>query len=198
MVIMVGMTNKYYMTLEKAKSVLQPRMPLLIGALKKAVHEWNLGLSQYHTKLDAFARGVFINQLWYEYSNQALHGDPGVSLEKNGQRTSLIIDRSLVLRLKHVNEAYRSRNYPTPRDRAWNGQVYFPSIPPIPRLDIGYRMDLTGTAVKDSMVIFSQGVQSLWRWQVWGFPVSEFAGAPNDMFGRTVYSHDDYSRVVMP
>lgn len=194
---MVNNMSRYDITMEKAKSVLQLRMPTLAGALEKAVHEWSYGLSKYHKELDTFVRGVFINGLWYEYAKQGLHGDSGVLLEKNGQRATLVIDKSLVLRLKHVNDAYRSRNYPTRRNLAWNDQVHFPSIPPIPRLDFRYRMDLIGVAVEDAMVTFGHGMHCSWRWQVWGYPVSEFAAVPRDMFGRTVYSHDDYSGVAM-
>ena len=45
------------------------------------------------------------------------------------------------------------------------------------------------------MVILSVDGGSIWRWQVWGHPATEFAAFPGgrDMFGREVYSRDDYS-----
>ena len=194
---MVHIANNYYITLEEAKSVLQQRMAILIGTLKRVVYEWNFGLSKYHTILDASARGLLINQLWYHHANQTLHSDSGVTLKANGLRASLEFDKSLVLRLKHVDEAFRSWNYPTRRNRAWIAQTHFPSIPPVPRLDLGYRMDLTGTTIEDAMVIFSRKGQPLWRWRVWRYPDSEFTVVHRDMFGRTVYAYDDFSGAEM-
>ena len=188
----------YYIDLSKAKSILHNRMPAFAGALRKSIEEWNSGLGSYHATFDEFARGVLINQLWYVYSSQALRGDAGVSLDKHSNGSYFTVDDSLVLRLKHVDTAYRSWNHPTRRARAMDAQSPFPTIPPMARLELGYRLDLTGTVVKDAVVMLNNRGRSLWRWQIWGYPISEFAAMPRDMFGHIVYSHDDFSGVVLP
>ena len=189
---------KYGISLQEAKAVLQPRMGGLAGSLKKAVHEWNTDLARLQLRLDGLGRGAILGQSWYFYAGLALTGDSGVSKIRNSERECFIIDETLTLRIKHVGPDYRIRNYPTSRARAWNAQAPFPTIPPIPRLDFCYRMDLMGTVVEDAMVIYSVEGKSEWRWQVWGFPMTEFAAMDRDMFGRLIYSHDDYSRVAMP
>ena len=188
----------HHIDLGRAKATLQPRIPVFAGSLRKAIQEWNNGLGAYHAIVDQFARGVLINQFWYAYSSQAFRGDQGISLDKHGNRYYYIVDGLLVLRFKHVDNSYRSWNHPTSRARAWDAQASFPTIPPMAKLELGYRLDLTGTVVRDAVVMLNYKGQSLWRWQIWGHPISEFAAAPRDVFGRVVYSHNDFSGVVLP
>ena len=188
----------YYIDLTRAKATLQPRISVFAGSIRKAMQDWNNGLGAYHAIVDEFARAVLINQLWYAYSSQALRGDAGISLEKHGNRHYYIVDDLLVLRFKHVDNSYRSWNYRTSRASAWEAQASFPTIPKMAKLELGYRLDLTGTVVKDAMVMLNYRGRSLWRWQIWGHPISEFAAAPTDMLGRQVYTHDDLSGVVLP
>ena len=191
-----GITG-YYIDLEGARAILQSRVPAFAVSLRKAIHEWNNRFGAYHAILDEFARAVLINQLWYAYSSQALHGDAGVLLDKYGNRYYYVLDDSVVLRFKHVDDAYRSWNHPTLRALAWGAQASLPTIPPLAKLELGYRLDLTGTVVRDAVVMLNYNGRSLWRWQIWGRPIDEFAATPRDAFGRAVYSHDDFSEVVL-
>ena len=191
------MATEYDITLEDARNILKPRMPALATALRIAAHEWNIGLGRYHARVNEDLRGLFINQLWHSHANGLLYDDPGISLHQNGRHEYLRVDGSLALRFKHTAGVYRPWNYPTRRSQAWNAQVHFPDLPPMPRLDFAYRLDLTGTVVRDAIVMLSREGHSLWRWQVWGYPISEFAGAHRDMIGRLVYAHDDYSEAAM-
>ena len=185
------------MDLGHAKVILRPRVPVFADSLRKAIREWNTGLGAYHAIFDEFARGVLISQFWYTYSSQALEGDSGISLEKHGGRPYYIVDDELVLRFKHVNDAYRSWNHPTPRALAWDAQAWFPTMPPMAKLELGYRLDITGTVIQDAAVILNYKGQSLWRWQIWGYPIGEFAATPKDAFGREVYAYEDFSEVEL-
>ena len=170
----------------------------MCGSLRKAVREWNNGLAPYHTDLDEYARSVILNRLWYSYSRQAFTNDRGIQLERHSNGFYYTVDRKLVLRFKHVDEVYRTSNYPTRRSLAWNAQMQFPNMPPLVKLDLGYRMDLTGTVVRDAVIALNFNQQSVWRWQIWGHRISEFAASPRDMHGRLVYSHNDFSGVAIP
>jgi hypothetical protein len=184
----------YYIDLNDARSSLQPRMWVFAGALRRAVEAWNEdGVSKHHTGLTESTRAVFISDLWYQYSSEKLRDDPDVSLETCGTRHFYIIDEKLTLRFKHLNEAYRSWNRRTSRSEAWDLQLPFPTIPPMPRLDLGYRLDITGTVIVAALVVHRRGEEPIWRWQIWGHPISEFASAPRDMLGRGVYSYNDFS-----
>ncbi len=189
--------SAYYIGLTEAKPVLQPRMPVFADALRKAVHEWNNGLGQYHAELDEFARSVIINQFWFAAAKNALYGDGGVSSGKHGNGYYFVVDGILVIRFKHLDESYKTWNHPTPRSRAMEAQLPFRSIPPLARLDLGYHLDLTGTVVETAMVMFNRNRRSVWRWQIWGHPIDEFAAMPRNQFGDATYVHDDYSGVAL-
>ena len=73
----------------------------------------------------------------------------------------------------------------------------FPTIPDVPRLNFCYRLDLTGTLIKDAIIQYSRGDETVWRWQVWGQPVTEFAAISRDLMGREAFVHDDYSMVTL-
>ena len=165
----------------------------MCGALRASLQEWNNGLAPYHFDFDEFGRSVVINQLWYARSWDALRHDPGVALLKNSNGRYYIVDEQVILRFKHVDGRYRSRNYPTKRAQAWNKQLPFPSIPPLVRLEMGYRFDLTGTRISDAMISLNFNNDSVWRWQIWGQRLDEFSSMPKDMEGHLTYAHEDYS-----
>lgn len=187
-----------HMELREAKAILQSRVSGFTGALYESIGKWNQ-LGPDHAIYTESTRGHIINDIWYSRAEQGLAGDAGVEFRNNASphRKYILIDERLALRLKHVGADYRPRNYPTERSLAWQFQQRFPTIPDVPRLDLCYRLDLTGTLIDDAIIQYSRGSKTLWRWQVWGPPVTEFATSPVDLLGRDIFVHDDYS-VVKP
>ena len=193
------MATSLTITLEEARSVLQPnRMTALAGAFKLSAYTWRTTLGRHQARLTEYSRAVAINEMWYSNSELLLSTDPGFSRRKNVKRDYLRFDDKLILRIKHVGDSLRPWTQRTRRSQEWEAQRPFPSIPPMPRLDFVYRLDLVGFAVKDAMVVLSQDNQAIWRWQVWGYPVNTIPVTYKDILGRTVYAHDDYSGVPMP
>ena len=162
------------------------------------MYDWNGDLGKFHKYVDHFARGVLLSQLWYQYSLAALKDDNGVRLVDNGERYCFVVDDRITLRIKHLNERFQTRNYRTRRAVAWDAQLPFPGIPNLVKLDFGYRLDLTGTKVTSAIIMLNNNKESVWRFQIWGAPVSEFAAAPRDQWGNTVYAHVDLSQMVLP
>lgn len=194
------MTNPFrIITLEDAKLVLLPsRMPALAGAFKLSTHTWRTTLGRHQARVSEDTKYSAINDMWYSNSEILLSTDPGVELGPNERRNYLRFDDKLVLRIKHVGDSLRPWTQKTRRSREWEAQRRFPSIPPMPRLDFIYRLDITGMTVKDAFVMLSQDNQSIWRWQVWGYPINTIPATHKDLLGRTVYAHDDYSGVDTP
>lgn len=193
------------LTLPEAKDLLAEYMPGWTSALQRAIYEWNTGLAQYQSILDESARAQNLNQLWYHFSNIALADYPDVDLRKVRNQRFFSIADEVLLRFKFVDTRYQSKNYPTSHSRQWNLQIPLSGIPNVPRLEFGYRLDLTGTSVRDAMVLLKIGKAKtktasnvIWIWQVWGPQISQFptpGNASSDMFGRVVYEYTDYSVV---
>lgn len=107
------------------------------------------------------------------------------------------MDDTLDLRIKLAYPGYRPWDHPTPRAEARSRQMAFPTLPPLVHLNFCYRLDISGTLVQDAMVIMTSGREHLWRWQIWGRPIGEYAAMPRNFLGETVYSHDDYSEATL-
>ena len=158
---------------------------------------WNGPHAESQHVYDVATRSMVIARHWYSYSDEALRDDPGVKLVNNYERHCFEIDREFALRFKHLNSRYRTRNNSNFRSFAWGHQLSLADLPPMPRLDFGYRLDLTGTLIETAMIMLCVGNEPSWRWQIWGDPIDVFAGTPEtDLFGRTVYACDDYSKVM--
>ena len=183
---------RHHIRLPAAQAVLRSRMPDFSSALFSGVGVWN-HLGRFQAIVSKSTRGGLINDVFYDLARQALHGDAGVTLVDNGTRKFFLIDDTATLRLKHVDGSFVPWNYPTDRSNAWNTQLSFPTLPPVPRLDLCYRLDLSGTIIKDAIVQFAIENHAIWRWQVWGPRISAFANVRRDQFGRVVYDYEDYS-----
>lgn len=193
---MADFPGGHYINHDEAKTVLRARMQAFCVALRRVMREWNEDMDKFHTRLDEFGRAVFINQGWYDHANGLHHSDDGVVMQRHGNGRFFIVDERLVLRIKHANERYRVWDHATPRALARAEQQSFPTLPPLVHLDFCYRLDITGTVVRDAMVILHSGREQLWRWQIWGRPITEYAATTRNLMGEVVYSHDDYSEAM--
>ena len=173
-----------------------PRIHGFALALKQSVAEWNSLGGARLVRLGKGTRGMFINDYWYSYAKEALSNDLGVMLKENWDRTYFNIDYKLIIRLKHVDDNYRPRNHRTSRAQAWERQEAFADILPLPRVDLCYQLDLTGSMIKDAMLQFSYGDIPQWRFQIWGQPHHVFSTNTHNMLGRKVFDYADFSVIV--
>ena len=105
----------------------------------------------------------------------ALADDSMVRREKNrGGESYFVIEDSFALRFKHLDGNLMSRNYPTRRFRNWDHQLRMPGLPPWDRLEFGYRMDITGSTIRDAFILLRRGKVFLWIWQVMGQRIDTF------------------------
>ena len=155
-----------YLSRHDAWQILESRVPALLAALRYAVAVWNYDFGLHHADFDQTARGTIIGQKWLAEVERELFEDPGITVIRNGLRRCLLVDRVLILRIKHVGENSRPWNHDTERATAWDSQLPFPSIPPVPRLDFVYQMDVTGTIVVDVGVRFYQDGRVRWEWSL--------------------------------
>ena len=183
--------------LHEAQTIFRARMPAFTNALREAVAIWTRSLHPHPlVTLNAVTGSQLINDAWYQLAEHGLVDDAGVRLLNNASTNHkcLLIDGRLVVRFKHADSTYRTRNFPTPRALAWNAQKRFETIPDVVRVDFSYRVDLTGTLIQDALIQYSRTHEPIWRWQVWGPPITEFAAARRDMMGRHTFAYENYQR----
>ncbi len=164
-----------HIALPEARHTLEPRMSILTSVLRTSVAAYNARPTAWQFSLDKKARALLLNRLWYFQVAQALHNDTGILLVPNHGESYFVIDEALVLRFKHLGGDLLSKNYQTERMRHWNRQLRMEGIPPWNRLEFGYRLDITGTTIRDAFVLLREDKRLLWIWQVMGLPISTFA-----------------------
>ena len=186
-------------TLPQTQSILFPdRIRILIGALKSSVGIWNGRFSASQMSLDATARAIIINQEWYYLAKNSLVNDPGFRFVMDHGRRFFVFDDRLVIWHKLVNRQLLPSNIPTRRSLAWNQQQPLPGIPNCDRILFGYRMDLTGTVIKDAFCIFHVGKRIQWVWQLLGecidtYPVQLPLHHPNALHQASPHAIFDFS-----
>ena len=124
---------------------------------------------------------------------------PGIVLRKYRGQWFLEIDGRVWVRFKRLDNAYLSRNQPTPQSLAWNAQKALPlsNIPQVDRLEFGYIPDIAGTQVLRAYILRRLEHSVDWLWQVWGqkddkFPYATMPGG-TDAFGKVGYAYHDFS-----
>ena len=168
------MLNSYITLTETQRILQQPRINALTGALRSSIDTWNSALASAQMVLDKSARAMIINQYWYSFVNLALGGDEGVVLRNDQLQRFLVIDERIILRFKLIDNNFHSRNYPTKRAIQWSLQKPFAGIPQCERLELGYRLDITGTIVRDAFVLLKVGDRIVWMWQIGGERIDTF------------------------
>lgn len=168
----------FYVTIEEARAILEHRVPAMREALVTAVHRWNVDLSHLHATLGILTRSMFINDVWHDEVMQTLVDDQGIRLYPNKERQCLLFDDQVAVRLKLLNERGRPRNNRGRRARAWQYQHNLPGLPPVVRLDFGYRLDPIGSTVESITLMFYKGHSLVWQWPVHELPVADPKGEP--------------------
>ena len=174
-------------------------MVRLTGEVKNSVNFWNLRCADYLS--DPSTRATVINERWYKgVCDALLPVDDGVRLGSRNRQQYFVIDDRLVLRFKHLDHNLESKNYPTFQSEAWRLQFPLDGIPKCERLEFGYRLDITGTVIRDAFVILGDGKLKHWIWQVWGERVDTFQlpfMESNSLQNIDNYfAHKDYSSVA--
>lgn len=82
--------------------------------------------------------------------------------------------------------------------RKWTGQLPLDGMPQAARLDFGYRLDVTGSRIRDAFVTLPYQSTNLWVWQVWGEMVDIFT-IPMPLYRdkhERRFAFDDYSQAI--
>jgi len=164
------------MSLETARSILISRMQCLTDALSQCQNIWNTKYAFAQMTLDESARAHNINQHWYAFAREIFEGDDGVKFHKDQLQRYLVIDEKVIIRFKLFDKHLLARNYPTDHANDWKFQYPLRGIPQVARLNYGYRMDITGTEVKDAFITLPLGNHNEWVWQTSGEPIDTFLG----------------------
>ena len=155
-------------SLENAVTTLKSRMQKFSNALGQCEQLWNGELAFSHITLDDSCRAHILNQFWYSFAHAILAEDKGIVFNIEQFQRYITIDERVIVRFKLLDDNLRASNYPTNHALDWQQQIPLNGIPTIARLHYGYRMDVTGTKVKDAFITLPRGAINDWVWQTSG------------------------------
>ena len=188
--------------LPDAQSILEPSMPRLVEAMVESWRVWREDYRAQHVVLDETTRAMIVNRNWYWNVAQKVGEADGVRFGDDNHQRFVVVKDTLIMRFKFLGRQLEAHNYPTPRAQDWERQTSLPDFPRVARLNFGYRLDSTGTRIKDAFVTLPNGIKDVvndWVWQIWGSPLDR------DTFGiqlrfppklgesAAVYAWEDYS-----
>ena len=166
---------KSYISLPETVGILQPpRINALASAIHNALNTWNTAFGPAQMVLDGSARAIVINQHWYYFAKLALCDDPDITWGIDQGQRFLVIDERIILRFKLIDRNFESKNYPTKRASQLRLQYPLKGLPEYEWLEVGYRLDITGTVLQDAFVLLRIGNQIPWLWQIGGNQIDEF------------------------
>lgn len=184
------------LTLQDARLALSSRMQGFTDALSQCQKIWNEKYDFAQRTLDDSARAHIINQHWYDFARKIFADDIGAVFLKDQLQQYIVVDEKVIIRFKLLNNQLRVSNYPTNHTEDWKLQIPMPGIPLCARLHYGYRMDITGTKIKDAFIILPQGSINEWVWQTSGEPIDTFGFQiplhETNISKPTVYAYDNY------
>ena len=194
-----------YISLVDAQALLQPQVPLLVDVAKESL---NLFLANpvVVRQASGLGRAVFLWDNFYSFSEAAFMNVPGVDYAVAEGQHHLKVDGQIILRFKKVDADYESCNCPTKRSDGWNSQLALYGTPDVnlPRLDMGYTLDATGTKY-DRLCVLLRGARAKggrrrgttvqWLWLLGGRLETKFHLISNggvNLFGDRVYAYGNY------
>ena len=194
-----------YISLVDAQALLQHKIPLLVDLAKQSLSLF-LANPVVVRQASGLGRAVFLWDNFYAFSETAFVNVPGVEYAVAEGQRHLTVDGQIILRFKKVDANYESCNYRTKRSDGWNSQLALYGTPNVnlPRLDIGYTLDATGTKYDRLCVLLRgarvkgvgrRGTTAHWLWLLGGRPETKFHLISNggvNLFGERVYSYGNY------
>lgn len=183
-------------SLENARAVLFSRMQGFSDALGQCQKVWNNQLAFTQRTLSSSARAHVLNDYWYYYASAIFAGDSSVVFSTEQRQRHIVIDERVIMRFKLLDGRLCSSNYPTDHALDWNRQMPLKGLPTVARLCFGYRMDITGTNVKDAFVTLPRTTINEWVWQTSGEPIDTYGFqlplSEKDLSNQMVYWYDNF------
>lgn len=125
---------------------------------------------------------------------QSLDGHPRVEVTHRGRMLRLIIDDTIMVRFKKLDENLRAKNVRTPSQFGDYFQFRLPGTeePELTKLVFGYRLNATESEIEGRYVTCTKN----WDENYWVFPLDEEASLATPLFPPDTEEEDDAVIVV--
>lgn len=174
------------------------RVKELVALLCETHAVWMKDYGPHHAVLDTTARSRIFFCHFYSLAHAALDDREGILFGDDQQQKYISFDGRASIRLKKFGRQFQTRNYPTPHAVEWTKQASLDGMPPVGRLELGYRFDLLEIAIRDIFITHPNGVRGIyndWVWQIYGEPIGDTFGIQGRLLNKLspddVYWYDN-------
>jgi hypothetical protein len=150
-----------------AKEVLHPWEPLLARVVVEAWRRFKTGVAA-DIRSDLTKRGQ-ANAVWDLMAAEAegVFADfPDVRAERKENSLFVILGGVVTVRFKKLTRSGVSQNLQTELQLDYRGQVPLEGFGPLPRLDVGYRVDPTGMNYEALLISCPEGRSAAWCYEI--------------------------------
>lgn len=137
---------------DTAKEILGPYEPIIRRAIERAWARWRGRPPEELLALNGRARAAMMWCFMKDEVTNALRAVGGVNTREHSGTCDYVVKNQILFRLKKLNRMGRSRNFPTPTSVAYYAQLEIEGMPRAIRLDIGYVLNPTRTAIREILV----------------------------------------------
>lgn len=151
--------------MEEARSILSPYSAELYRCVANSWEKWlEVGGETFDLPL-ARTRANVVSNLMNDEARKRLCMRDGIQVTESAGRSLFEVDGRLLLHFKKLNSGLRTSNYPTQQALLFARQLTLPSMPELPRLTVGYRLDRAAQFV-GVFVVFLVGKALRWSYQI--------------------------------
>jgi hypothetical protein len=140
-----------------------------------------------------------IDEMTYAAAKAQFSDVAEVVIGKESNQNFINVNQEVVLRVKHFDRSFRTRNAKTRHNSRWEQQGQLFPLPPVERLDFGYRSDPLGIEIQDAFVALRVRSNLLWLWQVLGDeiqdPWAQYSLTPVVREQEPKYLYDNFGSV---
>ncbi len=184
-------------TRDDAITILDEFLPIFRGCLDQAWDYVEKVFNDDPGRRVAFCPATRAGMLYDRLAQlvkQALDGHPRVEVTHRGRMLRLIIDDTVMVRFKKLDENHRAKNVRTPSQRSDYFQYRLPGMeePDLTKLVFGYRLNATETAIDGRFVTCPKS----WEENHWVLALDEETSSAMPLFAPDIEEDVDVEIVV--
>ena len=157
------------MTLEEslvnAEETIKPYLSIFKGCYDEAIKKYNSLLNFFADPMYNRTKAINFQNIIVNLIKEALSENENVVIIEKYESITVVIDNHTCARFKKLNAKGFPSNFRTPRNSAIISQQLefgFVDMPPIARVDVGYKLDETGTDYELLKVSCRRGKTIIW------------------------------------
>jgi hypothetical protein len=149
----------------QAEIDIKPYLGIFKGCYEKALDKFNAVTGSYGGSLFTRTKAVIFHNIVVNEIKSTFFGMDGVQIIEKYESLSLIINQYISARFKKFNKHGLPQNARSKRNNlriAQQLEFGYSNYPPIAFIDVGYKMDITGTKYEQLKVICRKHNDILW------------------------------------